>query len=125
MTAAEYGYVNIVTTLIENGAVVNTQNNAGLTPAMFAVRWRQTEVIQVLLRHGADPTLKNKLGQTMRDLATDAETAALVDQEVRSQRQIRLRAFMMGTLRRLHSNVVRMLPIDVVGMIAALVVCDT
>lgn len=56
------------------GLSVNTQNEYGMTPLHFAVMARNTEMIEFLMRNGADRHAKNNLGQTPRTLIEDYDT---------------------------------------------------
>jgi ankyrin repeat protein len=58
---------------------VNCIGPAGWTPLFYAVRSNQIEVVKVLLKHGADPTVRDKYGFTIVDIATQKEYTELVD----------------------------------------------
>lgn len=47
----------------------NAQTKSGVTPLMLAAQGGHLPVIRLLLRHGADPDLKDQQGRTARDYA--------------------------------------------------------
>jgi ankyrin repeat protein len=55
--------------LLEAGARVDERNRDGLTPLMLASGEGRTEVVQLLLRYGADPALKTPTGLSALDFA--------------------------------------------------------
>lgn len=80
--AADGGNTRIVTALIEGGADVNARahssypnmlehgirSNEGWTPLMFAAGRDQADAIRTLLGAGADPAIKNDMGETAEDV---------------------------------------------------------
>ena len=70
MTAASYNNIGIVKHLIENGySGVNDQNYNGLTALMVATR--HMDILEYLLSHGADKTIRNNEGKTAYDYAIE------------------------------------------------------
>ena len=61
--------VEIVKFLIEVGFDVNTHDNERWTPLMSAVYKNKPDFVEVLLKAGADPDMKNKEGKTAKDYA--------------------------------------------------------
>ncbi|TFE01009.1 ankyrin repeat domain-containing protein [Jeotgalibacillus salarius] len=57
---------------------VNTQNEAGWTPLMFAADYGFTESAQVLMELGADPELQNDSGESALDIALKYDNKALI-----------------------------------------------
>ncbi len=55
--------------LIERGADVNAQSKSGVTALMIAAAHNSPPMIGLLIDAGADPSLKNSLGQTAADVA--------------------------------------------------------
>jgi quinoprotein dehydrogenase-associated probable ABC transporter substrate-binding protein len=55
--------------LIERGADVNAQSKSGVTALMIAAAHNNPPMIGILIDAGADPTLKNNLGETAADVA--------------------------------------------------------
>lgn len=45
--------------LLKRGADINAQDGAGTTALMYAAWTGQTETVRMLLKHGADPNLRN------------------------------------------------------------------
>ncbi|XP_077362134.1 histone-lysine N-methyltransferase EHMT2 isoform X2 [Festucalex cinctus] len=59
--AAKQGNLEIVNILLETGQVdVNSQDNGGWTPIIWAAEHKHVEVIKVLLNRGADVTINDK-----------------------------------------------------------------
>ena len=48
---------------------VNCVGPSGWTPLFYAVRSNQIEVVKILLENGADPTVRDKDGNTILDIA--------------------------------------------------------
>ncbi len=51
---------------------------SGWTPLFYAVRSNQIEVVKVLLENGADPTISDKDGLTILDIAIKKECVELI-----------------------------------------------
>jgi len=62
--AANKGYLEIVTLLLEKGAGINIQDKDGRTPLHEAMSYRAFEVARFLVENGANVNLKNKDGET-------------------------------------------------------------
>jgi ankyrin repeat protein len=58
--------------LLERGARVDTRSPNGTTPLMMAARYGSEESVDLLLRRGADPKLRNQLNLTAADFARQA-----------------------------------------------------
>ncbi len=54
-------------------SLVNKRSIQSETPLMAAARYGSPQSIQLLLKAGADPTLRNKKGQTAKDLARESK----------------------------------------------------
>lgn len=77
--AINHGYPDIARWLVEQGAAVNVvRDNERATALMCAAYEGDLASIQLLLKHGADPTLTNPDGETALDLADNEEIAALL-----------------------------------------------
>ena len=63
--------------LLERGARVDSRSPNGTTPLMMAARYGSEESVDLLLRRGADPKLKNQLNLTAADFARLAAREAL------------------------------------------------
>ena len=77
--AINHGYPDIARWLIERGANVNVvRDNERATALMCAAYEGDLASTQLLLEHGADPTLTNADGETALDFADDEQIAALL-----------------------------------------------
>ena len=59
-------------------AVVDVQNRSGVTPLMTAARRGNTDVVRLLLAHGADPSMSDFTGRDAVGWAEDSRKQALV-----------------------------------------------
>jgi hypothetical protein len=55
---------SVIRLLLEHGADINVQTDAGLTPLYRASSYGLLEVVRLLLEHGAEVEVKNKYGKT-------------------------------------------------------------
>jgi ankyrin repeat protein len=81
-SAAAARSVSIARLLLERGAPVNARQGTsglGFTPLMEAALNGQTEMVDLLLEHGADRTMRDEKGQTAGDYARQNGHAALAD----------------------------------------------
>lgn len=62
------GDVSTVKRLIALGEDVN-QKSLGMTPAMYAARYNKVEVLSILIKNGADLTMKSNQGFTVKKYA--------------------------------------------------------
>ena len=64
--AADFGYIDILRCLIENGADINSfsADNCNCTPLMKAVENGDKDVVTFLIDHGANVAIKDKCGYT-------------------------------------------------------------
>lgn len=62
------GDFETVKTLIELGADVNTKSN-GMTPAMYAAKYNRMDILELLVKHGAELKKKSERGLTAMDYA--------------------------------------------------------
>ncbi|XP_037960679.1 NF-kappa-B inhibitor cactus-like [Teleopsis dalmanni] len=70
--ACRYGYVKVVATLIRmapHPCLFNIQNDAALTPLHCAAIAEETKILRLLLIAGAEPTLRDKRGNTALHIA--------------------------------------------------------
>ncbi len=66
--------------LLKNGADVNVQSKKkGISALMLAAGWGNVELVQLLLEHGADPSLTDIFGKTAKGVAQDRGNSAVVD----------------------------------------------
>ncbi|MGA8865771.1 MAG: ankyrin repeat domain-containing protein, partial [Candidatus Sulfotelmatobacter sp.] len=61
-----------VESLLDSGASVDEANGLGITPLMEAAMIGDTNILQALLRSGANPNLKTKGGKTALMFAREA-----------------------------------------------------
>jgi ankyrin repeat protein len=61
--------VGSLTALLDAGAVPNRSSAEGTTPLMMAAGYGYTDMVQILLRRGANPRLTDLHGMTALDLA--------------------------------------------------------
>jgi hypothetical protein len=76
--AASGEYTDLVQLLLDHYAYIDAQSPTGNTPLMMAVLYGSEPTIQLLLRSGADPTVKNNAQRTALDLAVGVERASAV-----------------------------------------------
>ena len=60
--------IDTVKRMIELGEDVN-KKSLGMTPAMFAARYNKAEVLQLLIKKGADLKIKSKQGFSVKKYA--------------------------------------------------------
>ncbi|XP_069756678.1 poly [ADP-ribose] polymerase tankyrase-2-like isoform X2 [Narcine bancroftii] len=72
--ACSYGHYEVVELLVKHGAVVNVADLWKFTPLHEAAAKGKYEICKLLLIHGADPTKKNRDGNTALDLIKDGDT---------------------------------------------------
>lgn len=65
LSAAGDGNLPVVRMLIEAGALPNPAHETGITPLASAMYRGRAKVVEYLLRHGADPLLKDAEGQSI------------------------------------------------------------
>jgi len=66
--ANEYGNNDDITRLLDAGAEVNAQDKEGRTALHWAAIENRTDIMQLLLKHGAQPGLEDQDGKTADDL---------------------------------------------------------
>lgn len=54
--------------LVKHGADVNAKGEMGITPLHYAATFRDVAMVEVLMRLGADASLRNEWGQTAREV---------------------------------------------------------
>lgn len=75
--AAQNGHFETVRYLLENGALINLPDSEGETALHIATKRRHIEIVKLLLKAGANPTLLYK-GETPYQIATDPVTKNLL-----------------------------------------------
>ncbi len=79
LQAARDGDLAAVTMLVEQGVSVDAENQNGLTPLMFAARFRHAPVVAYLIEQGADVNRKAKNGLTAMRIARENGDQAIID----------------------------------------------
>lgn len=77
--AAANGHRRVVELLLEHHAYIDAAPPNGVTALMMAARGGHLETVKLLLEEGADPTLKNDLGQTAADWAVMTKNTDIAD----------------------------------------------
>ena len=67
--AIHKGQVGSVNALLDGGADINRVSGNGVTPLMMAAGYGYTNIVELLLRRGADPAIADRHGATALDLA--------------------------------------------------------
>lgn len=70
--------LSILQTLIQAGAMLDTQDQEGNTALIWAVQAGNLEAVRLLLAAGANPLLHNKIGKTGRDYANERGDPAIM-----------------------------------------------
>src|SRR5262249_40596748 len=75
------GRLNVLNTLLARGARVNTVDNFGMTPLLYAasINYGGSEILSKLISAGADLKAKNKEGLTALDLARNYRHESMVN----------------------------------------------
>ena len=82
--AAEKGDLPAVRARLAAGDNVNAVNQFGSTALHYAIQTGRLDVVRELIQAGADPTLKNKWGETSRDVAKNNEMRHLLEEAERA-----------------------------------------
>lgn len=71
MLAAAYGSPELLNLLLDAGANINAKDCRGMTPLMLSVasETQRADVVKLLLKRGADPSVKSLAGETALDWA--------------------------------------------------------
>jgi uncharacterized protein len=69
-SVAEAQALEIVSYLVNAGAHIDDRDDRGRTALMIAAEGNHGEIAQFLLKHGADPSLRDKAGKRAADLTT-------------------------------------------------------
>jgi ankyrin repeat protein len=88
--AATGGHLKIVQLLLDNHAYIDAASPNASTPLMMAAMYGTVDVVKVLLDAGADPLLKNGLGLTAIDFASQVQRDDIVSAiaaAIRAQRK--------------------------------------
>lgn len=69
----------LISRVVQQGSPLNHQGDRGLTPLMIAAALNNVSAVKQLLLLGADPAVRNRKGQTARDLAQRQHHQAVLD----------------------------------------------
>ena len=67
-SVAEAQALEVVSWLVDAGAHVDDRDDRGRTALMTAAEGNHADIVQLLLKHGADPSLRDKAGKRAADL---------------------------------------------------------
>ena len=67
--AASSGQISIISLLLDNSAYIDAESPNRTTPLMMAAMYGTPQAVKLLLREGADPSLKNQQGLTALQFA--------------------------------------------------------
>lgn len=84
--AASKAQIETSKLLIDKKAIVNAPGTDGTTPLMMAAATGKAAIVNLLLQHGADPTMFNEKGETAADFARNNKSprlAALLDESAK------------------------------------------
>lgn len=70
--------LQMVALLLEQHAYIDAASPNGTTPLMMAAQYGTRSAVQLLIKEGADPRLKNQQGLTASDFATRADRSEVV-----------------------------------------------
>ncbi len=86
VACAYYSGKAICSMLIDYGADVNALSNEGITPLMLAAQNAKVDVIEVLLKKGANPGTKDQNGKIAYNYAETAEISDYLKKSVKDTR---------------------------------------
>ena len=64
--------------LVEIGVDVNKKDERGKTPLMYAILFKQTEIVSYLIRNGADCNAKDVKGNSISDYAEKSKSEEII-----------------------------------------------
>ena len=70
--------LKMVALLLEHHAYIDAASPNGTTPLMMAAQYGTRSAVQLLIKEGADPAVKNQAGQTAKDFAERADRSEVV-----------------------------------------------
>jgi uncharacterized protein len=86
IACAYYSGKGICSMLIQKGADVNIAANDGVTALMLAASNAKSDVVELLLKSGANAKAKDETGKTAVDYATKADVSDYLKQSVKDSR---------------------------------------
>lgn len=87
--AATGGHIQVLQLLLDQHAYIDAASPNGSTPLMMAAMYGSADSVKMLLEAGADSTLKNDLGLSALDFATQAnrtDSVSLIAASIRTRR---------------------------------------
>lgn len=86
MTACSFGTLEIVESLIKNGAELNHQREVdGITALMLSAFNGDLKKVEILLKNGADKKIKDKNGQTAYDYIDQIYPRLNISEETKNE----------------------------------------
>lgn len=76
--AISKGDLSKVQQLVEIGVDVNKKDERGITPLMYAILFKQTEIVSYLIRNGADYRAEDSRGNTIEDYAKKSKSEEII-----------------------------------------------
>ena len=76
--AADYGHVEVVETLLSQGADIDAENDMNYTALHIAVEGDHKDIVRILLENGAD-SLPNRFGETPLEMAVEKGHTEMVE----------------------------------------------
>lgn len=76
--AISKGDLSKVQQLVEIGVDVNKKDERGKTPLMYAILFKQTEIVSYLIRNGADYRAEDSNGLTISDYAEKSKSEEII-----------------------------------------------
>ena len=77
-SASGLNYIGVLSYLIDEGVEVNAIDNQGRTPLTYAMFVGSLCAVRTLIKHGADPLIKDRQGQNALHVAIDRRRKAIV-----------------------------------------------
>ena len=78
--AISKGDVSKVQQLVNAGADVNQKDSAGKTPLMYAILYKNSEIVSYLIEKGAKVSTKDARGYSVMDYALDSKSDEIIQQ---------------------------------------------
>ena len=78
MGACFKGNVELAVFLIRHNADVNSANDLGTTPLMYAILSQKIDLIKLLLENGAEKDVKERSGKTALDYAVQSGNKEII-----------------------------------------------
>lgn len=76
--AISKGDLSKVQQLVEIGVDVNKKDERGITPLMYAILFKQPQIVDYLIRNGADYRAEDSKGNTISDYAEKSKSEEII-----------------------------------------------